>query len=224
MKLDSQTLTTFVFLASSIVLCRAQVAVDNRSLTVPQQCAMYMSEESVMKKLSLNSAQANVYNQALRKYVLMLSSQAKDADMKTNDVKFANACLNALNPSQTHTLLQIGVPRIGSIALIDPSISTQVGLEPGQVKQIEKICRDFAKRDEDVSAMIANAIDEIPEPKPGADRKKYEKKCAEVAAMYEGERQRIAREKAEADKKALALLSPTQKAKWLDLAGPVKTK
>jgi len=119
-------------------------------------------------------------------------------------------------------LLEIGIPRIGTIALIDPTVSAQVGLQPSQIKLIKAVCSDFAKRDEDVSAMIANAIDKIPEPKPGADRKSYDKKCAEVAAMYNGERQRISREKQEADKKAIAILTPAQQAKWLDLAGAIK--
>jgi hypothetical protein len=42
--------------------------------------------------------------------------------------------------------------------------------------------------------------------------------------MYNGERQRIARERAEADKKALEVLTAPQKSKWLDLAGTVKGK
>jgi len=75
-----------------------------------------------------------------------------------------------------------------------------------------------------VSAMIANAIIEIPEPKPGADRAAYDKKRMSVAAMYDGERNRIAREKIQDEKKLLALMTSAQQAKWLDLAGPVRTK
>ena len=224
MKFDFCALSVFVFAASALAMGGSQGNEQPSALTVPQQCAMYMSEEPVAKKLNLNSAQLAAYQHAVKAYVaeserLEKSKTTKDGDIAACDIKFAKACLAALNPAQKHVLLQVGIPRIGFSALVDPAVSTQVGLLPSQVKQITAICKDFAKKDEDVSAMVANAVDQVPEPKPGADRKKYDKKCAEISAMYNGERQRLAKERLEDEKRILGLLTPDQRAKWLDLYG-----
>jgi len=104
---------------------------------------------------------------------------------------------------------------------MDPAISAQVGLTTLQAKKVKQICQEFAKRDEDVSAMIANAVADVPEPKAGEDRAAYEKKRLKVAEAYTGERQRIDREKIAAEKQVAGLMTPAQKAKWLDLSGPV---
>lgn len=229
MRLKPRTLFSFSLFAVFIAAANGQLAIENRALSVPQQCAMYLSEEPVLKKLALTDAQVQTYTQLVKGYIaesekLDQLKTAKDSDRTACDIKFANACLAVLNSVQKHTLLQIGVPRIGTVALIDPAVSEEVGLEAGQVTKIKALCEDVAKKDEDVSEMIANAIDQIPVPKPGADRKAYDKKCVQVAAAYNGERQRVAREKAEADKKTLDLLTPTQKTKWLELAGSEKKK
>ena len=90
-----------------------------------------------------------------------------------------------------------------------------------QVKKIEEINRNLEKDDEDVSAMVANAVVKIPQPKPGADMTEYNKQVNKISSRYDGERQRIEREKIEAQKKVLAVLTPAQQSKWLDLAGPI---
>jgi len=229
MKLNIRSMP-FVALGLAVSsVARGQLTIDNRVLTVPQVCAMTMSQQPVLKKLNLNSAQTAAYMHAVKTYIaesqkLENSKTATDSERNACDIKYANACLNVLNPVQKHLLLQSGIPRIGSIALTDPTVVTQVGLQQLQVQKVKEICTAFAKDDEDVSAMIANAVEKIPEPKAGTDRKKYETKCAQVASMYNGERQRIAKEKVDSDKRILALLTPAQRSKWLDLAGPLPTK
>ncbi len=201
-----------------------QIALENPELSVPQQCAMRMSEEPLTKKLKLNPAQKKAYLDAVKAYLAESkarekSKTAKDSDRISCDRKFANACLGTLTVAQKEQLLQLGIPAIGSIALIDPAISTRIGLSPAQVKQITQICRAIAKKDEDLSAMIAAAIESVPMPKPGADATKYNFKCAQIAEMYDGERQRVAREKREADQKILAIMTPGQQTKWVRLSG-----
>ena len=79
--------------------------------------------------------------------------------------------------------------------------------------------KSWDKEDEDYSAMIANALMAIPEPAPGADRSQYDKKCADTLRTYEGERQRIARDKEDAEHKVLALMSKTQQLRWAAMSG-----
>ena len=229
MKLDIRILSTFVLATFMVSAAAGQVLMENRELTVPQQCALLIVEEPVAKKLKLTPAQASTYDRAVKAYLqetkrLDAQKPPKPADRVACDKKFADACLGALNPVQKHRVLQLGVPSIGIMALTDPAISAQVGLAPVEVKKIKEICVGFAKRDEDLSAMIANEVAKVPEPKPGADRAEYEKKRLKVSKMYDGERQRLAREKVAAEKKVLAVMTSAQQAKWLDLAGPVSAK
>lgn len=223
MKLQYHPLSLLA-LAISCGVAFGQSASQSQELSVPQQCALRMIEQPVIRKLNLSPAQSRAFQQAEEAYVS--TSKKLDADKKASDLDramcdrhFANACLSVLNPEQKHLILQITIPAIGIRALTDPAIATRVGLSPTQAKKVGDICGAMAKSEEDVSAMVAEAIVKIPLPKPGTDRRVYDKKCAQVSAMYNGERQRLARERADADAKVLALMTPAQQAKWLDLEG-----
>jgi len=229
MKLHIPAISALGLLMSLGTYAAAQEVEGAQYLSVPERCVMKITETPVAQKLNLSSAQSAALEHAVKTYLaeskkLETAKPAKDKDREACDRKFADACLGALNPEQKRTILKIGIPTIGMAALIDPAIYTRVGLTPIQVRKVKDICLDFEKKDQDVSAMIANAIIEIPEPKPGADRAAYDKKRMSVAAMYDGERNRIAREKIQDEKKLLALMTSAQQAKWLDLAGPVRTK
>lgn len=129
-----------------------------------------------------------------------------------------------MTPVQFHKILQLGVQQIGTRALTDSEVGVTVGLTTAQGLKIKEIYRDFDKREDDVNAMVGAALEAIPEPKEGADRTAYDKKYKETNAMYEGERQRIAREKVAAEKKVVGLLTPEQREKWMKLAGPAPKK
>lgn len=229
MKINLTARICLALSVSMVAMAEAQVSLDRQFLTVPQQCALHMSEEPVIKKLDLNAAQTKVYEAAVKSYLaeskkLVASKDAKESDVIACDKKFADACYGVLNPAQKLTILRIGIPRIGSLALVDPAIAAKVGLSSSQVTKIKSICQDFAKRDEDVSAMIAKAIEEVPEPKTEKERPAYDKRCAKVVDMYNGEKQRIAKERSESDKKVLEVLTPAQQTKWMELFGTAAKK
>ncbi len=196
-------------------------------LTVPQQCALKLAQPPVVAMLKLSPAQLKAVKAAEKSYDVEYKKLASDHSATESarancDKKFANACLNALTAEQKHAIYRLGVAEIGFPALADPTIASQLTLSPAQAQSIKDISLAFQKRDEDVSAMIANAITAIPEPKAGEDRTAYDKKCAETAHMYLGEQQRIQRERVVAEKKILAILTVPQRDKWKDLSGKPK--
>jgi len=210
--------------ATIVSASSAQEFLDKQELSVPQRCALKLTQEPVAAKVKLSSAQLKAVQQAEKSYLeeskkISEEKTPKISDQEMCDKKFANACLNALNPDQKHTLLQIGIPEIGIQALLDPAIITRLALTSAQVQKIGKINASFAKKEEDLSAMIADALLAIPEPKAGADQSAYEQKRQQTSKMYDGERQKVAHEKVIAEKKILAALTPDQRAKWQDLAG-----
>lgn len=219
-------LLSFVSVAAISVAC-AQDLSYTQELTVPQQCALKLAQPPVIAKLKLSSAQIKAVKAAEKNYdveskKIASNHSALESERAACDKRFANACLEALTSEQKHQIYRIGIAQIGFPALTDPTIANQLGLSPAQSKTIKDISLSFQKRDEDVSAMIANAITAIPEPKAGEDRAAYDKKCAETAHAYLGEEQRIQRERVAAEKKVIAVLTVPQREKWNDLSGKSK--
>ena len=224
MKSVSRFALASAFVATWVGASYGQELSYKQELSVPQQCALKLAQPPVISKLKLSPAQLKAVKAAELKYDseskrIEADRSASDSARAAVDKRFANACLDALTVEQKHQILKLGVPEIGVPALLDPTISEQLGLTTAQLKKIRDITFAYQKSDEDVSAMIANAIIAIPEPKVGEDQAAYDKKCSETAKAYEGERQRVHREKIAAEKKVLEILTPTQKTKWEDLAG-----
>ena len=219
-------LLCFVSVAAISGAC-AQDLSYTQELSVPQQCALKLAQPPVIARLKLSPAQLKAVKTAEKTYSveskkISSSRSATESARAECDKRFANACLGALTPEQKHVIYRLGVAEIGFPALTDPTIASQLGLTSAQSKSIKDISIAFQKRDEDVSAMIANAITAIPEPKAGEDRATYDKKCAETAHAYLGEEQRIQRERVAAEKKIVAILTPSQREKWTDLSGKAK--
>lgn len=201
-----------------------QLAMDAKDLSVSQRCALKMVQAPVAKKLKLTADQLAQFDKVKAEYAA--ASQKLNAEKSppedgivANARHFANACLNILSQEQKHRILQVGIPGIGFFALLDPEIAAMVGLSADQLTKVTEICRAFAKDDEDVGAMIGRALAKVPEPKTAADRPAYDKTCRDIVKMYDGEHQRIEIERAKDDEAVLALMTPSQRAKWTDLTG-----
>jgi hypothetical protein len=199
-------------------------------LSVPQRCAFLVSNPYIVKQLNLTPVQTRAVQHALKQYDAVSDKLAKlkepsEKEAASNDIKLANAYLTALTPPQKDVILRLGIQQLGTEALLDPSVVAKLGLDGAQAKRISAIYHAYAKRAEDVDAMEGDAMVAIPQPKAGADQTAYNKKKLDVYASYEGERQRIQREKSAADKKILAVMTPAQSATWIKLSAvPVKKR
>ena len=207
----------------------AQEVPSSPYLTVPQRCAFLVANPFVAKQLLLTPDQVKAAQKALSKYSavsnkLVSLKKPVGKEMAANDVWLANSYLNILTPTQKGVILQLGIQQLGSEALLDPTIIVKVGLSPVQAHKIAAIYKAVEKRSEDVDAMEGDAVVAIPLPKPGANQKAYEKKKSAVYAKFAGERARIQREKLDADKEILGVMTPNQQETWLGLsAAPAKT-
>lgn len=208
----------------------AQGVPNSPYLSVAQRSAFLVANPDIETKIHLTSAQHKAILLATKRYSAVSEklSASKDPAQKAfeeNDLTLANAYLNTLNPVQKEEVLRLGVQKIGTEALTDTSIAQRVGLNPSQANKIASLFRAFNKRQEDVDAMVGVALAAIPEPKTGKDQAAYEEKQKSVTASYEGERQRLRKEKALLNNQVLNILNATQKKVWLHLAAvPTKKK
>ncbi len=226
MKTSLQFAFVFALAASVTTVAFAQEVDNSSALSVPQQCAMLLvNRPHIFEKLELTPTQQAAVQTAemthtLASDKLSANKKATEKEWDACDRKLADSLLNALNPTQKQKIFQMGLAKIGIAALADEAIAAKVGLSEIQLNKIQKVFAEHQKDVEDVAAMTASAIEEIPQPKAGADRTAYEKKKVEVYQSYNGERQLLDHKKDVADKKAYDLLTAAQKDKWKDLGGP----
>jgi hypothetical protein len=202
----------------------AQSLPGAHNLSLPQRCALLLENPDLAKQLELTPTQNSGIKQALAQHTnenskIMAAKEPPLNAYVANDKKFSDTCLKLLSQAQTEQLLVIGIHSLGTMALQDGAVDKMLGLNTLQSSKVHEILRTVSKREEDVAAMIGAAMQAVPEPKPDADRKAYDKKTAEVYASYEGERMRLRRERIEADKRVLEAMTTDQKAKWLKMAG-----
>jgi hypothetical protein len=193
-------------------------------LTISEECALRLVQQPVASKLKLSGAQRYAIKNAEAAYEQRAAKLTPKADptgakLDRATKAYADTCLNTLTAEQKSQLLEVGIPDIGIRALEDPVVSAKLKLSSSQETKIRGIIKAWVKVDDDYSAMIANAIIAIPEPKPGADRAAYEKKCEETLAAYQGERNRIAQQREDSEDKVFSLLSKSQQLDWAKLSG-----
>ena len=203
-------------------LVSAQEFFEKQELTVPQRCALKLTESPVVVKLKLGPSQVKAIKDAENTYSEQITKINRNpvpnqSELIACDKRFANACLSVLTPDQKQKILKIGIADIGIEAFLDPSIAAQLNLTASQQQKIRGILVGVAKKEEDFSAIVAKAIEAIPEPKAGADRSKYDKACADTVASYEGERLRLLKGKALAERQVVEILANSQKQKWANL-------
>ena len=222
-------LAFIAFSALGTSLAFAQEVPSAPYLSVPQRSAFLVSNPYVAKDLKLNATQLKASRQALKQYEdgsakIQSAKEPSQKAIEANDARLANAYLSVLTPAQKETVLRLGVSQIGTEALSDPTIAAKVALTPAQLKKINALLQGFHKHEDDVEGMVGEAMEKILAPKPEADQTAYEKKKMDVFNSYEGERQRIRKEKLAVDKQIEALLTPGQLLTWHKLYTPPVSK
>jgi len=198
-------------------------------LSFQQRCAFLVSNPYVVKDLKLNPAQSKAAKAALNRYQgasqkLMNSTKATDREVRENDARLANDYLTLLTPAQKGLILKLGIEEVGTESLTDSLVAHKLALTQDQSAKIKRILAERSKKEEDVEAMEGEALSRIPEPKVGSDTKAYDKKRLDVYTSYEGERQRLQREKISSDHAIVNLLNPKQKKVWADWVGGIEKK
>ena len=207
-----------------LVLCFASQAFGqgvsgSPYLTFEQRCAFLVSNSYVAKDLHLSAAQVKAAKTALNRYdtashKLLSSSNLDEKASRANDAELANDNLALLTVGQKDQILALGIQEVGTDCLSDRGVSQRLNLTSAQSSKIVAILDQRSKKEEDVEAMVGEAIAKIPEPKSSKDSEAYEKKKLSVYASYEGERQRLQHERLASDKVIVAQLTDAQRSIW----------
>jgi hypothetical protein len=145
---------------------------------------------------------------------------AGTAELDRAQVMMNSELLAILNPSQTKRLKQLAIQQAGTEALLDDAVAKDMALTLGQASKIKAILAKVALARDAYDNALGEAMSKIPEPgSDSAAMSAYTARQKRVVSALNPKRQQYLATLAAGDKKIMAVLTPTQKQRWVALKG-----
>lgn len=222
-------LLTAVAAVSALVSAQTASSSIARTITyvlpLPKvRAELKLTAEQTKKILAAREELGNAENAAYGKLGPDATNEQAEAVEKEVDQlaeTYAKRFAEILDAKQNNRLRQIVLQDLGVQAMRIPSIATELGLTPAQLKSMDALYDKLAKQTEDFQALLAQKLEKLPEPNYN-DAESVRKHNAEQMRILktldpQAKALMAAEEKADAD--AVALLTAEQKAKWKAMLG-----
>jgi hypothetical protein len=188
-------------------------------LTLREKSAFLLANRQVSEKLNITARQQTMLDRAITS-----RSGAEDAALKLAnapeerfrqiDREFAKEALAPLTDGQRTALFHAAIREEGPMALGDAEVQKMLGLTAGQITSVQTLVRQQLKAQEDYDAALGEAIEKLPLPQNKAQEAEYDKQVTAIVRSFEAQLATLNRREAETNRRLVAVLNPTQKARW----------
>lgn len=205
----------------------------DKSVTLMQASTALLTQRSVQMHLKVTKQQQELLQSVFKWFAqeaqrIGKASKTREAALaQISKVRLdaSQRALNALSSAQKARLRQLGLQAYGPFALMAPDMAPIVKLTAAQKSKLKAIEKTALQKAQAIFRERSDAARAIPRPKDQSNQalmQEYMKQVQKVMLARNASDQRRARAvRDSADKQALAVLTPAQRAQWKALQGKV---